>query len=55
MIAQDFKNFIRIKWYEHIDEVMYWDKKQVDYDIKTWYNKNEQFLKDLYKEEDKHD
>ena len=45
-----FKTFIRDKWYEHVDEVMLWEKKQVDYTCKTWYNKNKDFLIQTYRE-----
>ena len=55
MKQTDFRNFVRQKWFEHVDEVMAWENKPVDYNTKTWYNNNKWFLIHLYKKEGKHD
>tara|TARA_B100000927_G_scaffold274383_2_gene253551 strand:+ start:4743 stop:4928 length:186 start_codon:yes stop_codon:yes gene_type:complete len=55
MKQTDFRNFVRHKWFEHVDEVMAWENKPVDYSTKTWYNNNKWFLIHLYKKEGKHD
>jgi len=53
MKQSDFRNFIREKWYQHVDEMMAWENKSVDYSMKLWYIKNKWFLAHLYKKEGK--
>ena len=34
---------------EHKDEKMDWENKVVDYDLKTYYNKNKKFIIEAFK------
>ena len=39
-----FRYFVHNMFNEHKDEKMFWENKVVDYDLRTYYNKNKKFI-----------
>lgn len=44
-----FRFFVHNMFNEHKDEKMDWEQKVVDYDLKTYYNKNKKFIIEAFK------
>lgn len=46
-----WKTFITEMWFQHRDEILSWEQRQVDYDLKDYYNQHKWFLRKLFRAE----
>lgn len=44
-----FRNWVRIMWYDHLEELDVYEHKLPNYDIKEYFNKYKYWLKREYK------
>ena len=47
----DFRHWVQLKWYEHQDEVFYWEHKLPEELPAVYFKKYRWYLKTLYKHE----
>ena len=46
-----WKNFVQEIWMQHKDEIMVWEKRQVNYTLQDYYNQHKWFLRRLFRAE----
>ena len=51
MIRSPFRAFVYDKWYEYKDEVLNWEKREVEGSPEDYFQKYKWFLKAKYKQE----
>ena len=49
--TMSFRDFLRMIWEEHKEEVFNWDGKDPTYDVKDYFNRHKWWLKRLYKQQ----
>ena len=46
-----WRNFVQEIWMKHKDEIMAWERRQVDYGLQDYYNQHKWFLRRLFRAE----
>lgn len=46
-----FRNFVNNLWYEHKDEIYFWEHKDPEYDLKEYFNRYRWWLRIEYRKQ----